>query len=122
MLIGWLYPGLAWHPHPTPRLRSAVNPQRWPACRGDGRGNASHADVLQNLVDICAEGDDAHLALTHRTDQRGHQLRNAVDQLKGEENQFTRIFVGLLRLYVPIAAAVEQISTMVFDMRSKLSN
>ena len=77
--------------------------------------------MLQNLVDICAEGDDAHLALTHWTDQRGHQLRNAVDQLKGEENQFTRIFVGLLRLYVPIAAAVEQISTMLLDMRSRLS-
>ena len=47
--------------------------------------------------------------------RRGHQLSNAVDQLQWGENQFTRVFVGLQRLCVPFAAAVEQISTTLFE-------
>ena len=39
-------------------LRATVLPQRWPACRGKGRGLCIDSDVLQNLVDVCTERDE----------------------------------------------------------------
>ena len=54
-------------------LRATVIPQRWPACRGDARGLGIDSDVIQNLVDVGAEGDerdDAHGTTTVWADRR----------------------------------------------------
>ena len=50
--------------------RVAALPQRWPACRGDVRGGRLHPDVVQDVADFGAvgdEGNDAHLPSAHRT-------------------------------------------------------
>jgi len=44
-----------------------------------------------------------------------HQLGDAVDQLQGREHQFTRILVGLQRLCVAFATAVNQISAALLE-------
>ena len=59
--------------HTITRLRITVLPQRWPACPGYAWGLGVHADVLQDLPDLRALGnerDQAHLPTTHRTQQR----------------------------------------------------
>jgi hypothetical protein len=53
--------------------RIAVLPQRWPACRGDVRGFRLHPDVVQDVPDFGAvgdEGDDAHLPTADGAQQR----------------------------------------------------
>ena len=48
--------------------RVAALPQRWPACRGDVRGGRIHPDVVQDVADFGAVGDernDAHLPTAH---------------------------------------------------------
>ena len=61
---------------------TAVIPQRWPACRGDVRGGRLHPDVVQDVADFGAvgdEGNDAHLPTAQRTQKREH-LVDAGDQ------------------------------------------
>ncbi len=53
--------------------RVAALPQRWPACRGDVRGGRLHPDVVQDVADFGAvgdEGNDAHLPTAHGAQQR----------------------------------------------------
>ena len=48
--------------------RVAALPQRWPARRGDVRGGRLHPDVVQDVADFGAvgdEGNDAHLPTAH---------------------------------------------------------
>ena len=45
----------------------------------------------------------------------GHQCRNAVDQFQWREHQFAAVFVGLQRLCVAFAAAVNQISAALLE-------
>ena len=64
------------------RLRIAVIPQRWPACRRYVRGLGVHPDVIEALPDLCALGDkcdQAHLPTAHWAQQREH-LVDAGDQ------------------------------------------
>ena len=42
----------------TTHLRTTVIPQRWPARRGYARCLGVHADVVQNLPDLRALGDE----------------------------------------------------------------
>ena len=63
-------------------LSITVIPQRWPACGGYARGLGVDTDVVQNLLDLCALGnerDQAHLPTTHRAQQRKN-LVDACDQ------------------------------------------
>ena len=63
-------------------LRITALPQRWPACGGYARGLGVNTNVLQNLPDLCALGDERdqpHLPAAHRARQRKN-LVNAGDQ------------------------------------------
>jgi hypothetical protein len=57
---------------PSSTGASTVLPQRWPACRGDVGGLRLHPDVVQDVPDFGAVGDerdDAHLPAAQRTQQ-----------------------------------------------------
>ncbi len=60
------------------------------------------------------ERDDAHGTTAVRADQR-QNLVGAVDQLQRREHQFTAVLIGLLRLCVAFATAVEQISAALLE-------
>ena len=67
---------------PVIHLRIAVIPQRWPARRGYVRWLGVNPDVIKDLPDLHALGnerDQAHLPTAHRAQQREHFV-NTGDQ------------------------------------------
>ena len=64
--------------HPLISLRIAAIPQRWPTCRGNMRRFSINPDVIKDLTDLRALGneyDQAHLPTAQRSQAKGERAQ-----------------------------------------------